>query len=217
MHIVAAGASGATGRHLVREAVSAHHRVTAIVRDGTRCDIPDADMLIADPVVNAELTLPPDADAVISCLGMRPDQLNVSVCAPGTKNLIEAMLRADIPRLVVTSAVPAYSSGTGEPLWFRAIRTLVRRRTPQIYDDIEAMEQLLHETGDDIAWTILRPGYLTDGGPTEYCLLPERNATTSASRRDLAHALLALAQDTGGAGRSYGLLSGRPRPAGAGR
>lgn len=214
MHIVVAGASGATGRHLVHEATAADHRVTALVREGTQCDIPDADVLIADPVANAELALPSDADAVISCLGMRPGRPNVPVCAPATTNLTAAMLRAGIPRLVVTSAVPAHTSGSGEPLWFRAVRTLVRRRTPEIYDDIEAMEQHLHEIGDEIAWTILRPGYLTDGGPTEYRLLLERNATTSASRSDLAHALLALSQDPGRTGRSYGLRSGRPRSPG---
>lgn len=214
MHLVIAGASGATGRHLVREAVAAGHRVTALVREPAQFELPCDDIRRADPVADEALALP-DADAVISCLGMRPDLPNVPVCAPGTRNLIAAMLRTGIPRLVVISAVPAYTSGTGEPLWFRAVRTLVRRRAPYIYDDIEAMEHILHDNGDAVAWTIVRPGYLTDGGATDYRLLAERNATTSVSRQDLAHALLTLAQDDDAAARSYGLRSGQPRPAGA--
>jgi len=212
MHIVVAGASGATGRHVVRQAVAADHRVTALVRESPRLTLPGAEIRITDPVADKQLALPPDADAVISCLGMRPAQPSVPVCEPGTSNLVDAMLRAGIPRIVVTSAVPAHTSGGGEPLWFRLVRTLVRRRSPHIYDDIDAMERVLRATGDDIAWTIVRPGYLTEDAASEYRLLPERNATTSVAREDLAHALLALALDDGAAGRSYGLRRGALRP-----
>lgn len=212
MHIVVAGASGATGRRVVEQAVTAGHRVTALVRDSARLEESEnVEVHVTDVVSDEALTLPTGADVVISSLGMRPDQPKAPVCAPGTANLLAAMTPAKIPRIVVTSASPAYTSGGGEPLWFRMVRAFVRRQTPHIYEDIEEMERVLRRTDSSHAWTILRPGYLTDGEPTDYRLLAERNATTSARRADLAHALIALAGDDEAVGRSYGLRRGRPR------
>ncbi|QVQ51493.1 SDR family oxidoreductase [Spiractinospora alimapuensis] len=215
MHIVVAGASGATGRRVVNQALVAGHRVTALVRDRARFEAPEGvEAQIADVVNDADLVLPHGADAVVSSIGMRPDRPGEPVCEPGTANLLAAMTNAEIPRIVVTSASPAYTSGAGEPLWFRALRGFVRRLTPRVYDDIEAMERVLRSSASSHAWTIVRPGYLTDGARTDYRLLAERNATTSVHREDLAHALVALAGDDDAVGRSYGLRRGRPRAQG---
>ena len=210
MHVVVAGASGATGRRVVDVALAAGHRVTALVRAGAHLDVPrSVDVGVAEVAADQGLTLPDDADVVISALGMRPDHPETPVCAPGTANLVAAMARAGIPRIVVVSAVPAYSSGPGEPWWFRLLRSQVRRGMPRVYDDLEEMEAVLRRADASCAWTIVRPGYLTDGEPTSYCLLPERNATTGAHRADLAHALVALAGDDAAVGRAYGLRRGR--------
>ena len=207
MHIVVAGASGRTGRLVVERALTSGHRVTAIVRAGSEAAVgPGAEILRADVLSGAGLDLPGDADAVVSALGMRPgDEQPVS--APGTTSLIAAMRRAGLSRIVVVSAVPAFTTGGGEPWWFRIVRTLVRRAMPAVYTDIAAMENVLRSSG--LRWTILRPGYLTDGAPTDYRLLPDRNATTPAHRSDLAHALLALAEDDAAVGHGYGLRRGR--------
>lgn len=213
MHIVVAGASGRTGREVVRRAVSLGMRVAAIVRPGTEFAAPPGvSVLRADVLADQVAELPADADVVISTLGMGAD-LATPVCEPGTRNLIAAMERVGITRMVAVSAVPAYAAGLGEPWWFRIIRTLVRRRRPAVYDDIEAMERLLQASRATCRWTIVRPGYLTDGPATEYRLLAERNATTSVHRVDLAHALLDLAGDDRTVGRAYGLRRGRTRKA----
>jgi uncharacterized protein YbjT (DUF2867 family) len=211
VHIVVAGASGRTGRKIVDEAVAAGHRVTALVRGGAGTAGSTAvGVQVAEVVTDTSLALPAGADAVISALGMRGGR-GAPVCEPGTANLVAAMSRAGITRIVTVSAVPAHASGRGEPWWFRGVRTLVRRRMPQVYDDIEGMERVLRASGPECRWTVVRPGYLTDGEPTDYRLLAERNATTSTHRVDLAHATVALAADDGAEQRSYGIRRGRTR------
>lgn len=207
MHIVVAGASGRTGRIVVEHALASGHRVTAVVRAGSDATFePGVEVLRADVLSGAGLDVPRDADVVVSALGMRPgDEQPVS--APGTTSLITAMRHAGLSRIVVVSAVPAFTKGDGEPWWFRIVRTLVRRAMPAVYTDIAAMEGVVRSSG--LRWTIIRPGYLVDGAPTDYRLLPDRNATTPTHRSDLAHALLALAEDDAAVGHGYGLRRSR--------
>lgn len=211
MHIVVAGASGRTGRRVVERAVAAGHRVTALVRDSAFTAPAGVEVRTAQVVADAELVLPAGADAVVSALGPGPG--GEPVCEPGTRNLLAAMGRSGTDRIVVASAVPAHATGEGEPWWFRLVRAAVRRRTPEMYDDIEAMEHTLRDAGDRCRWTILRPGYLTDGAPTAYELLPGRNAATRTHRADLAHALVAAVEDDGTVHRAYGIRRGRLRVA----
>ncbi|WP_157975547.1 NAD(P)-dependent oxidoreductase [Brachybacterium sp. YJGR34] len=214
MHIVVAGATGATGSLVLERALTAGHRVTALVRDASAAQLPPGvEVQQAQVVTDPDLTLPADTDAVISALGSRTPKDPQPVCAPGTAHLVEALGRlGGRRRLVVVSASPVHTTGAGEPWWFRYIaRPLVRRVGGPLYDDIAAMEDVVRAAGPDCAWTIVRPGYLVDAGPTSYELLPERNASTSACRIDLADALVTLAADDGAAGRSFGLTRGTAR------
>jgi putative NADH-flavin reductase len=211
MHIAVVGASGATGRLVVEQAFAAGHRVTAIVRDARRYDPPPGVAVReAEVVTDRDLTLPADVDAVISALGKRSYQDPEPVCASGTRNLIAAMERGGVRRIVVVSAVPVLTSGAGEPWWFRhVVRPFVRRAGPGIYADLDAMEEIVRGSGPSCEWTIVRPGYLVDKEATDYRLVPEANATTSVCRADLADALVAAAGDPSAIGRSYGLARGR--------
>ena len=211
MHIVVAGASGATGRLVVEQARAAGHRVTALVRDARRY-APPAGVAVreAEVVTGRDVTLPADADAVISTLGKRSSRDPEPVCAAGTANLLAAMRDSDVRRIVVVSAVPVLTSGVGEPWWFRhGVRPFVRRSAPGIYSDLHAMEDAVRDAGPSFEWTIMRPGYLVDDEATDFQLVPEANAITSVCRADLADALVAAACDPSTIGRSYGLRRGR--------
>jgi putative NADH-flavin reductase len=186
MHIVVAGASGGTGRLVVEQARAAGHRVTAMVRDSGRYDPPPGVVVHqAEVVTDQDLTLPADADAVISALGKRSRQDPAPVCAAGTANLVAAMGRA----------------GVGRPV--------VRRSAPGIYADLEEMEEIVRGASSSVDWTIVRPGYLVDEEPTDYQLVRDANGTTSVCRADLADALVAAASDPATIGRSYGLRRAR--------
>jgi putative NADH-flavin reductase len=210
MHLVVAGASGATGRLVVKQARAAGHLVTAIVRDSGRYNPPPGVVVLqAEVVTDQGLTLPADADAVISALGKRSHQDPAPVCAAGTANLVAAMGRIGVRRLVVVSAVPVLTSGAGEAWWFRhVLRPFVRRRAPGIYADLETMEEIVRGAGPSVDWTIVRPGYLVDREATDYQLVPEANGSTSVCRADLADALVAATTDPSAIGRSYGLRRG---------
>lgn len=214
MHVVVAGATGATGSLVVERALGAGHRVTALVRDAQRYRAPrGVEVQEAQVVTDPHLALPADTDAVISALGSRTPKSPEPVCAPGVAHLVAAMDRlGGRRRLVVVSATPVHTTGAGEPWWFRRlVRPLVHRAARPLYADIAAMEGVVRAAGPRCAWTIVRPGYLVDDGPTAYELLPERNATTSACRVDLADALVSLAGDSAADGRSFGLRRGTAR------
>ncbi|UWF77451.1 MULTISPECIES: NAD(P)-dependent oxidoreductase [Microbacterium] len=212
MHIVIAGASGATGRLLTAQAHAAGHEVTALVRPASSwAPGPGIRVLRADVVADHAVRLPEGTDVVISTLGKRSYDDTAPVCAGGVTNLLGAMRRQGVSRIVATSASPVLRSGAGEPWWFRGIvRPLVRRSGPNIYSDLEAMEQVLQASGDDIEWTVLRPGYLVDKPRTRYELFPEINGIGRVHRADLAAALLDVATRSDLGGRAFGLVS-RPR------
>ncbi|WP_251152389.1 NAD(P)-binding oxidoreductase [Cellulosimicrobium sp. Marseille-Q4280] len=219
MHLVVAGASGATGTLLIRQAVDVGHRVTALVRDASRYQRPHGvHVQEAEVVTGRGLALPDDVDVVVSVLGKRSYQDSTPVCADGVTNLLAAMGRHRVRRMVAVSASPVLRSGAGEPWWFRkTVRPYVRRSGPLVYADLEAMEDVLRGTGDEIDWTILRPGYLVDEPPAGYRLVPERNAMGTVRRADLAAALLAVATNPETSRTAYGLASLPSRRRRAGR
>ncbi|MFY1701387.1 NAD(P)-dependent oxidoreductase [Micromonospora sp. WMMA1923] len=198
MRITVFGATGGTGRHLVRLALDAGHRVTAVVRDPAR--LPDADRpglttVIADSMdpdaISASVT---GADAVVSTLGARA-RTDTTVCADGARAISTAMRAAGARRLVVvTAAGPVVDEGDG-PLTRGVYKPLLRLFLRDTFADFTRAEQVVSGSGLD--WTIVRPPRLTRGGHRRYRTALDRNVRggTALSRADLAHALLATLDD----------------------
>lgn len=209
LHIAVAGASGVTGRLTVERAVAAGHRVTALVRPASDYVAPPGvEVQRVEVVTDPDWELPADADAVISALGKRSFADPVPVCADGTANLISAMHRGHVRRLLVVSASPVLTTGAGEPWWFRTlVRPAVARAGRALYEDLTTMEAAVRASDTD--WTIIRPGRLLDRPTTHHRLIPEANATTSVHRIDLADALVRLVADPATVRHSYGLGRGR--------
>lgn len=209
MHIVVAGASGGTGQHVVRQAVAAGHRVTALVRDAGRYQAPDgAQVQQTDVYSNEKFDLPGDTDVVISALGNRSFENPVPVCRFGTKHLLAAMQRHGIQRMVVVSAAPVLWFSKAESLWTRMFMAYVRWSGRRVFADLAAMETALRRARHWCQWTIVRPGFLTDEPEGEFELALEDNVRGSTTRRpDLAAALLAFAEDPSANGHAYGIAS----------
>ncbi|MEM9798455.1 MAG: NAD(P)H-binding protein [Pseudomonadota bacterium] len=168
MHFLIYGADGATGTRLVDQALAGGHRVRASVHDlGTppRRDAAlewvesdvlkgeglDRDMAGVDAVLNA-VGIDAGPDTVIS-----PPPLH----SEGTQNLLDAMRRAGVDRLVTISASFVETLSRG-PVWFEAAARLGLK---SIFEDMAKMEEVLREARD-IRWTALRPGWLLDEGPS---------------------------------------------------
>lgn len=216
MHVVVAGASGATGRHVVDEALEAGHRVTALVRDPARYRAPETvAVLQADVVADARIDLPADTDAVVSALGKTELRSPESTCLLGVVHLLAAMQAAGIRRVVVVSAQPVLRSGQGLG-WFGrwVLLPIVRLWGREIYPDLTRMEAYLRDRSRLCDWTVVRPGHLRDADRSDrFRLAPEQNVPGDTRRPDLAAALVQLLDDETAYGRAYGIASttGRSR------
>lgn len=171
MRILVVGASGATGRHVVDQALQAGHAVTAFVRDPARLPLTHAALRVAAGDAMRRESLGPAVaghDAVLCMLGTKPEgadarrgQPGVPVCSAGTQHLIEAMTAGGVQRLVVlSSASVGESRGTGRFPAPWVVRTLLR----EVMDDKEIQEAAVRRSGLD--WTIVRPVKMTNGPRT---------------------------------------------------
>ncbi|SFP14973.1 SDR family oxidoreductase [Tranquillimonas alkanivorans] len=198
MKLAVIGASGTTGQQIVNQAVAAGHDVRAIDRDDCKdaafpnmVDRRQGDVLEGDlaPLLEGR-------EAVLSGLGVPLAPKTAASPPPlyseGTRNIVDAMRRAGVRRLVVISATFVATRDRG-PLWFRAAAHLALDR---IFDQMAEMEEILRGT-DDIDWTAVRPGWLLDGALTrDYVVRPDAIPDDLIRTRhaDLAHFMLHCAE-----------------------
>ena len=107
MRIAVFGATGATGRHVVDQALEAGHEVTALVRNPASLSVehPRLEVVVGDvgqarsveEVVRRQ-------DAVVSALGTNQRRGPVSVTTDGVRVIFGAMEKHGVRRLVVVSA-----------------------------------------------------------------------------------------------------------------
>lgn len=163
MKLALFGASGTTGRFVVKEALDRGHEVVALTRNPSKLDI-EHDRLTAitgdvlDPAVVEETVA--GTDAVISLLGagMRRTTLRTD----GTRTIVEAMHRQGITRLISQSVFGLGDSADRLPLHWRLLVKPVLLRNA--YRDHAGQEAIVVSSGLD--WTITRPVSLRDVAPT---------------------------------------------------
>jgi putative NADH-flavin reductase len=113
----------------------------------------------------------------------------VSVFSRGTQNLLAAMAVHGVRRLICVTGIGAGDSkGHGGFLYDRLFNPLLLRT---IYEDKDRQEALIRASDAD--WTIVRPGFLTNGPLTgEYRVITDLTGVTAGkiSRADVAHFIL---------------------------
>ena len=204
MKLLILGASGATGRWLVRLAAQAGHDVTALVRPSTPFDAPAGVRVIRGEVLDPAIiaTAVENKDAVASCLGIRraskfpwaPILSPPDFTARVASALIPAMSHAGERRVVVISA-----GGVAESITqlTTPVRWMVGAGTIGVaYRDLADTERLLSASRLD--WLAVRPVTLVDGPPTGRVGKVEKYGLFSIVRRaDVATWMLgALARPT---------------------
>lgn len=199
MRIMIFGASGATGRHLIGQALPAGHEVVAVTR---RPDsIPPQHHL---RVVGADATDPAaveevvaGADAVLSVLGVPYSRKPISIYSTGIANILNAMDIHGVHRLVVVSSAPLDPDYRASSSWFftRVMEPLFMRRPGRTtYEDMTRMESLVTPSGVD--WTIVRSSWLFEADAvTDYRLVDSTPEGMYTARPDLAAAMLAQLTD----------------------
>ncbi|WP_055564533.1 NAD(P)-dependent oxidoreductase [Streptomyces atriruber] len=202
MRLTVFGATGGIGQEIVRQALTAGHKVTAVVRDPARLTVTGEGLEVfrAD-ALDPEAVRPAVAgrDAVLSGLGAR----NRADAARGvatelTRGVLRAMDAEGTRRLLVVSAAPVGPQPADSPLLDRAMLGVVDRVLRDVYTDLTAMEAELAASATD--WTSVRPPRLTDKPLTgSYRTVVggfPRSGRTIA-RADVAHAMLGMIDDRG--------------------
>jgi putative NADH-flavin reductase len=200
MQLTVFGATGATGRQLVEQALDAGHRVTAVVRNPARLPVRHDRLTVAVADVLDPTTIEPTvagADAVVSTLGPASTRRPGSIMSTATASILEAMSAAGTSRLVVISAAPVATDDQGTTLAYRLLfAPLLRALLGRLYADMAVMEETIRRSGVD--WTIMRPPWLGNGRRTgTYRQARDANLRRSyrISRADLADAMLASLRD----------------------
>ncbi|MEV0713105.1 NAD(P)H-binding protein [Asanoa sp. NPDC050611] len=210
MKITVLGATGGTGRHVVRRALDAGHHVTAVVRDPGRLPFdadPRLEVVIADAFdpesISAAVT---GRDAVVDTLGPRP-KAPATVCSRGAAAAVAA-LAANNPTarlLVVTGSGHVRDDGDG-PFTRYLFKPLIGSTfLKQQFGDFARTERLVFDS--ELRWTVLRPPQLTDGARKQYRTALDRNVRGGLrlSRADLADAIMVALGDPNTVGHVIGL------------
>jgi putative NADH-flavin reductase len=199
MKLVVFGANGPTGRLVVRRALDEGHTVTAVTRRPDDFPIKEATVAAADALnPNDVERVVPGHDAVISTLGVPYTREPVTIFSVGARNIIEAMHRHGLRRLVCVTSIGVHmSAAPDEKFFFRKVVApiLIAMGRP-LYEDARRLEELVRAS--DLDWTVVRPSGLFDTPEVSayrVAVDPERRPGMFTSRADLADVLLREAVD----------------------
>jgi uncharacterized protein YbjT (DUF2867 family) len=163
MKVIVIGATGTIGSLAVRQMLAAGHDVTAFSRNPAKLEIDNAQLtLLAGDVqdqaqVDAAVS---NHDAVVITLGNK--SLTSPIRSEGTLNVIRAMQKAGVPRLICQSTLGARESWSNLNFFWKRIMFGGLLRV--VFRDHELQERLVEASG--LNWTIVRPGAFTDGPAT---------------------------------------------------
>ncbi|MFE2010870.1 NAD(P)-dependent oxidoreductase [Streptomyces sp. NPDC059491] len=198
MKLTVFGATGGTGREIVRQALAAGHEVTAVVRDPARLTVTGERLVVrrtdlSDPDALREAVT--GRDAVLSGLGAR-SRADAGVVARLTRSVLTAMEVEGVRRLLVVSAAPLGPVPEGQAVVDKVVLAVINSVLKDVYADLRVMES--HLAAGSADWTAVRPPRLTNGrGTGAYRRVvggtPPRGR--SLARADVAHAMLAMVGD----------------------
>jgi uncharacterized protein YbjT (DUF2867 family) len=194
MDIIVFGATGGTGRAVVKKLLAHGHRVTAFVRDPSKMApapglaIVKGDAMSADDVARAL----PGHDAVVISLGTRDLPLALTfgakrttpadICEAGTRNIAAAL--GPYPRMRVL-AVTAFGVGDTREKMSWTYKLLYNLFMKELMADKERQEALLKASGLD--YVLVQPVGLTDAPAAGHWLASLSGETRNMriSRKDV--------------------------------
>jgi putative NADH-flavin reductase len=161
MNLVVFGATGGTGRELVKQALGHGHTVRAFVRSPDRLKVIHHRLEVVQGDVTDKKAVAEairGQEVVLSALGVNDRKPN-TVLSDGVRNILAAMKKQKVRRLIFVSSLGVGDSkGQLGPLYnWILLPTLLKN----IFVDKETAEELIREAALD--WTIVRPGALING------------------------------------------------------
>jgi putative NADH-flavin reductase len=163
MKILVIGATGATGREIVKQAVIEGHAVTALVRDLSKASFDPAVTKVVGNVLDpVSLTKAIAGQEAVVCSlgsGITGPFKEMTMLSEGTRNLVTAMQAQGAKRLICITGIGAGESKGHGPWYYNWLfQPLVLRG---VYEDKTRQEAVISSSGLD--WTIVRPSLLTNG------------------------------------------------------
>lgn len=205
MKILIFGASGQTGKEAVKQALERGDIVKAFVRHQSKLDTKHENLTVYTGDVldkNCVEDAVQDVNAVLIFLGAKSDT-SPTVLTDGTANIVSAMQKSGVKRLVVLSSYPM--SGSVESMNFLnkvMPEEQIAAMQPMI-DDKAGQERVVR--GSELEWTIVKPVFLNDGPKTGVYRSGESievNPESNISRADVADFMLKLASNEEMVGKS---------------
>lgn len=175
------GATGLTGREAVYQALQRGEKVVALARDPAKLLVPKgsggpkADQPMSDPNLvviqgdvknlgDVEKVITSDVTGVVVALGGKTAEVGETMLTDGTLNIIKSMKRVGSKRVAVVTSIGTGDSENQAPWTFKL---LMYTMMSKIFADKNRQEKLFLEgLGQDLEYTIVRPGGLTVEPPT---------------------------------------------------
>ena len=193
------GATGGTGKHLVRFAQEAGHKVTVLARTPEKCGtLKDVQIIQGDARDPASLEKAiVGQDAVLSALG--GDSLKKGdLLAVSSKNIIQAMESRGVSRIVVLGAAGALHDAQKHQTFGRKIFFWVFSNTFLKHPLRDSAEQEKNLEASTLDFTVVHPPRLLDvPGTGEFRELPDGlpPAGYSIAREDVARFMVKILDD----------------------
>ena len=166
MKIVIFGASGFSGKAILKEALAQNHQVTILVRSNVGVAFRDKNLKVVEGnVLDKEIVnqILHDQDAVIQCLGVggKGDGKPTTFISDATKIIVEEMEKNKVKKLIAMSNVGAGNSIAFQPWIFnKIILPYFMKWLKVIIDDKNKMEPIIMNSRLD--WTIVRCPNIVD-------------------------------------------------------
>ncbi len=164
MKLLVFGSTGGTGRELLKQALEQGHNVVAYARNPAKIDdIKHASLQVVrgdvlDPAVVESAVA--GQEAVLSTIGASAERTTLR--EDGTRNIVEAMEKTGVQRLICQSSLGVGDSRANLPFFTKYIIVSVFLR--HAFADHERQEAIVRQSSLD--WTIVRPPHLTDSPRT---------------------------------------------------
>lgn len=209
MKIFLIGATGKTGKEVIKQGLEQGHVITALVRNPDNLKIRNPNLFIVKGnVLQAESfeNALHGQDVVISSLGHKRFFIPTNILSEGTKNVIESMRKKNIKRFICISSLGVNDSRFKLGLYY----TLFAIPFILLFYFLDKSKQEKLIMNSDLDWTIIRPGQLTNGKKrTDYRYGPSVGSyilTRMISRASVAHFVLNQTESKAFVGKAIGII-----------
>lgn len=195
INIAVFGGSQGVGKSVVEQALAQGHRVTVLARTPNKIAITHPQLtVVSGDVLDSEAVarVVEGQQVVINSLGGTANN-PIDICTRGTKQIIQAMNKYGVRRLITVTALGVGDSYDQVPFFFKGIIATILRKA---YADKNTQEPLIMTA--DLDWIIIRPGGLSDKPATGvYRFGTDKSISggPSISRADVADFVLKQLED----------------------